>query len=304
MKHAMIIIAILILCSSSAIAQHSNDARGGGATINTNSKMAYHNGPVMYGAAHVYFIWYGCWSETCGNAGSPTTVQLVSDFASTIGGTPYFQMNALYTGGAGGGPTGAAFFSGSVFDHTYSHGFDLTETQIEDIVREQIETNGVPQDPGGIYVVMASADIAARETGFCAPEGNTPPLHGLSMAFGSQMKYAFVGNPARCPTVEAPQFITANGVRLPTPNNDFAADSMITTLAHVLNTTVSNPHGSAWYDRYGLENADKCMNTFGTTFTSANGARANVRWGGRDYLIAQNWINDKRQKCGMQLYQF
>ena len=303
MKNAMIIIAILMTTTSwsASISAQRPDAR---ANINTNTKILYHNGPVMTGTSDVYFIWYGCWSATCGNTNAAITTTLVSDFTSSIGGSPYFQMNALYTGGSGGAPSGGLMYAGSVFDQTYSHGFDLTEAQIEDIVREQIETNGLPQDPAGIYIVLASADIASNSTGFCAPQGNTPPLHGVSTAFGSQAKYGFVGNPLRCPTVEAPQFMEANGTRLPTPNNDFSADSMITALAHVLNTIVSNPHGSAWYDRYGLENADKCMGTYGQTWTTSNGARANQRLGGRDYLLGQNWINDRRQKCGLQLYQF
>ena len=55
------------------------------------------------------------------------------------------------------------------------------------------------------------------------------------------------------------------------------------------------------YDRYGLENADKCKNTFGETYLTSNGARANanVRFGARDYLIQQNWVNDRKPRCAM-----
>jgi hypothetical protein len=74
---------------------------------------------------------------------------------------------------------------------------------------------------------------------------------------------------------------------------------MASTIAHVLDGTVTNPAGSGWFDRYGLENADKCAGTFGQTYTTANGARANLRLGQRDFLIQQNWVNDRRGRCAM-----
>jgi len=48
---------------------------------------------------------------------------------------------------------------------------------------------------------------------------------------------------------------------------------------------ITNPTGGAWFDRYGLENAAKCVGQFGTTYATANGARANLRLGSLDYLI-------------------
>jgi hypothetical protein len=253
----------------------------------------------MGGASGVYVIWYGCWQDDCGTRGSSVTTGLIADFTSSIGGTPYFQLNHLYPGGSGNAPSGGLLYAGSIFDRSYSHGLDLTKVGIEDLVRQHIENNDLPEDPSGIYIVIASADVSSNTTGFCSLV-NTPPLHGTSTAFGSQAKYGFIGNPVRCPSLEAPQFVKADGTLLPTPNGDFAADSIASNLARVLNNIVSNPHGSAWYDRYGLETADKCWNTFGATYTTANEARANVRWGGRDYLIQQNWVNDRKGRCAMQ----
>jgi len=97
----------------------------------------------------------------------------------------------------------------------------------------------------------------------------------------------------------APQFVAANGSLLPTPNGDLAADAMASNIAHVLSTMVTNPMGEGWYDRYGLENATKCQGTYGQTYTTASGARANLRLGYRDFLIQQNWVNDKRGRCAL-----
>jgi hypothetical protein len=62
---------------------------------------------------------------------------------------------------------------------------------------------------------------------------------------------------------------------------------------------VTDPTGGGWFDRYGLENAAKCVGQFGTTYLTANGARANLRLGRRDYLIQQNWVNDRKGHCAM-----
>jgi hypothetical protein len=259
--------------------------------------MEYHNGPIMSGASDVYFVWYGCWTNDCGNRGSANTIALITELTSSIGGTPYFQLNHLYGGGDGQSPSGGLFYSGSIYDNTYSHGFDLTEEDVKDIVKTGIENFHLPQDPSGIYIVMTSADIASSSTGFCSQVGAAPP-HGTVEAFGSQAMYGLVGNPNRCPSLEAPQFMSG-AASLQTPNGDFAGDAMASTLARLLSNIVTDPYRNAWYDRSGLETADKCYGTFGQTYTTANGARANVRWDGHDYLIQQNWVNGKPARCAM-----
>ena len=56
---------------------------------------------------------------------------------------------------------------------------------------------------------------------------------------------------------------------------------------------------SLQYDRHGYKNGDKCAWTVGTTYTVANGSRANVKLGSRDYLIQQNWVNANGGYCAM-----
>lgn len=62
----------------------------------------------------------------------------------------------------------------------------------------------------------------------------------------------------------------------------------------MLSEVSTNPLGTGWYDRYGLENAEKCEGTFGQTYTTSNGAKANMKLGSRDYLIQQNWERTPR----------
>jgi hypothetical protein len=282
-------------CLATASAQTIAGSQKPG-NVNTTTKITYHDGPIMSGTPGVYFIWYGCWDGTCGNAGNPTTQSTLADFVSNVGGSPYFQINAMYPNMSGQAPSGALLYGGSVVDR-YSHGMELTQADIAGIVQDQIVSNGLPQDPGGIYVVIASADVGSVATGFCV--ASALAHHGTGYALGTQFMYAFLGNPTRCPSIAAPQFFS-RGAQLPSPNGDLAADAMASTISQLLSGVVTNPTGGGWFDRYGLENAAKCVGQFGTTYATSNGARANLKLGGRDYLIQQNWVNnDRKPHCAM-----
>src|SRR5215831_8444131 len=95
-------------------------AQGPKNSPNTKSPILYHDGAVMAGTADIYLIFYGCWTDSCGSNGSTKTVDVVSQFAQSIGGTTYFQLNALYPNSLGQTPSGGAIFGGAV-DDNYSH---------------------------------------------------------------------------------------------------------------------------------------------------------------------------------------
>lgn len=61
--------------------------------------------------------------------------------------------------------------------------------------------------------------------------------------------------------------------------------------------------GDGWYDGFGLGKADKCEGQFGSTYETANGAKANLRLGQRAYLIQQNWANDGEGRCRMNQFE-
>src|SRR5215467_11101503 len=295
---ALLAISLLAL-GPSALAQEAismQAATSHNSNEKTNSRILYHNGFVMVGSTNLYIIWYGCWDNTCGtSAGDVGTRLILEDFAYNIGASPYFQINAGYADESGYTPSGSLPFGGEVVDQ-YSHGFELKVSDLQEIVSNQITQLKLPADPAGIYVVLSSVDVSSPESGFCNPSAQ--PHHGVGYAFGSQFRYAFVGNPMRCPDIAAPQFMSG-ATMLPSPNDSVAADAMASTLAHVLSTTITNPRGDGWFDRYGLQNADKCANQFGATYSTPNGARANLRLGQRDYLIQYNWVNDKKGRCAI-----
>ena len=285
MKRLFMLVVVCALAVTPLAAQKSR--------VTTTSKMLYHDGSVLTGNQNIYVIWYGCWNSDCGIIGDTKTRDILTDFLTSIGNTPYAQINSTYTNSAGAAPNGAFIYGGDVLDTSYSHGVDLTQSDITGIISDLVNNFLLPQDPNGIYIVMASADVASTAMGFCT--ASTPSYHGRGIVNGNFVNYIFLGNPMRCPSVAGPWVSTLS----PTPNGSYTADVLASNLAHGLNTSLTNPAGDGWFDRYGLENADKCQNTFGPTYLTANGAYANVRFGSRDFLIQQNWVNDRKARCAM-----
>ena len=241
----------------------------------TRYKIEYHGAPVLTGVRNLYVIYYGNWQNT------PVGDFLIyADFFSYLGSSPYFQTAARYPNAAGQAPSGSLLYGGAALD-AFSHGPTLSDADIADIVSSRILASELPLDPSGIYIIMASPEVAQTSglfATYCA-------MHGTSVTLGFGSPYIFVGSPARSPTRCAPQSVG--------PNGTLAADAAVSLAAAELLDTVTDPTFGAWYDRLGLEAADKCAWTFGTTYTAPNGARANVRLGSRDYLLQQLWVPSK-----------
>jgi hypothetical protein len=295
---ASITLALTLAPLAPVAAQHADSQDTTNATASgstrTDSRIVYHNGPVLTGTQVIYAIWYGYW------ANDVETQLIVADFISDLGSSVYFQINTGYPNGGGTAPNGALTLGGGALD-AYSHSASLTQADVADVVANAILTGGVPLDPSAIYVVLTSPDVTVTDaaTQFCLTCCN---LHGDSVVNGSAFRYVFVGHPRRCPGACAAQFSNKQS-----PNGNYAADAMAAWLAHALNAVVTNPTGSGWYDRYGLENSEKCEGTFGTTYPVTNHwgepAEANIRLGYRNYLLQQNWVNGKKGHCALSYLQ-
>jgi hypothetical protein len=238
----------------------------------------YHGGPVILGTTNVYYIWYGNWS---GNTAST----ILENLASSIGGSPYFSINTSYYNGSNAHVSNSVNFVTSTTDN-YSQGKSLTDAGVQAVVANATKTLG--HDTNAVYFVLTSADVN-ETSGFCTQYCG---WHTHGTIAGMDIKYAFVGNPDRCPSACAEQTTTS-------PNGNIGADGMASIIAHELEEAVTDPDLNAWYDRRGQENADKCAWTFGTTYASTNNSKANMRLGGKDYLIQQNWVNASGGYCAL-----
>jgi hypothetical protein len=239
----------------------------------------YHGGPVLLGTVNVYYIWYGNWS---GNSATSLLSTLVSD----LNNSSYEHINTTYYNGTNQHVSGQLHLAGQVNDN-YSEGTSLGDANIESIVANHCSSLG-GCDTNGVYFVLTSADVN-ETSGFCTQYCG---WHTDSTISGKNIKYAFVGNPDRCPS--------ACEAQTTSPNGNSGADGMASIIAHESEEAISDPDLNAWYDRRGEENADKCAWTFGTVHAAANGSAYNFVGGsGTEWLIQQNWVNASGGYCSM-----
>jgi hypothetical protein len=246
-------------------------------------QIIYHGGPVMTNAngVNVYVIWYGNWS---GNSG--TTI--VPDFLNNLGGSPYFGINTTYYDASNVHITNKVTLKGQATD-SYSQGTSLSDAKVKTIVSHAISTGALPKDTTGVYFVLTSQDVN-ETSGFCTQYCGWHTHGSISSA---DIKYSFVGNAARC--------INACAAQSTSPNGNPGVDGMVSVIAHELEEAATDPDLNAWYFSSGNENADQCAWTFGTEYTVANGSKANMKLGSRDFLIQQNWIQAASGKCALHL---
>ena len=250
---------------------------GIGQAVTLGNGISYHNGPVMQGTTHVYYIWYGNWAQ------DPNANGILTNLAAHIGGSPYFNINTTY-GDTTGNVANAVSYAGSTSD-AGSLGTSLSDNGIWTIVTNSINSGQLPLDANGVYFVLTAPGVKETSgflTQYCG-------WHTYGTIGSTNVKFSFVGD-AQGPSLGA---CAAQSV---SPNGDPGADAMASVLAHELEESVTDPLLNAWYDSTGAENADKCAWTFGTTY-SANGAAANMALGGLNYLIQQNWLNAGGGKC-------
>jgi Phosphate-induced protein 1 conserved region len=252
-----------------------NAAKFAGST--SNNGIFYHGGPLMLGIPNVYYIWYGAWS-------GDTAMTLLPSFATGLNNSAYFQINSTYSNVHVSGQTSL----GNQTTDNYSQGTALSDTAVQTVVANAISAGRLPPDANGVYFVLTSADVN-ETSGFCT---QYCAWHNHATINGMNIKFGFIGNPARCPTA-------CSGQQGATPNNNLGADGMANLIAHELSESVTDPNLDAWFDRRGYENADKCAWTFGTTQTASNGSKYNVTLGGYQWLVQQNWVNASGGYCAL-----
>jgi hypothetical protein len=229
-----------------------------------------HHGPVMVGPVNLYLIWYGTWTGSAART-------VVTDVAQNIGTSSYYEMITTYRDDCGTPLSTGAVLAGEAED-LYSLGSTLSESEIQQVISNAITNGSLPADPNGVYYVLTSADVIA-ESGQCV---TYCAFHNYFDVGTTRIKYAYVGDANRCPDKCAPQALG--------PNGPSGGDAMASLFAAMLFSTQTDPTFNAYYDRRGFEASDKCAWTYGATYLTENGAKANVKIGERDYLIQQNWV--------------
>lgn len=252
--------------------------------VTTGNGISYGGGPVMSGTVNVYYIWYGDW------VGS-STVGILTDLAQGISGSEWMNMNSTYGDNTGHTAATAIRFAGSTNDN-YSQGRNLTGDGIGVVVNTAITSGRLPRDTNGVYFVLSSRDVTQSDAfgAFCAGYCG---WHTHQVFTGSDIKYAFVGDPTPC-------LSTCTHQPTNSPNGNPAADGMASVLAHELTETITDPVFNGWVNG-NTENGDLCAWSFGGTSLAPNGSQMNAHLGARDYLLQQNWVNASGGYCGNRI---
>jgi Phosphate-induced protein 1 conserved region len=280
--------------------EQSEDLAPGEAAVNqsviTGNGISYHGGPVMPGTVNVYFIWYGNWTNGPHASDSQTTKSLIDILFDSggMGGSGYALINSTY-GDSTHNVTGDFVLAASTTNN-YSKGKQLSDSAVQSVVSSAITSHALPSDTNGIYFVLTSSDVT-ETSGFCLFYCG---WHKRATIAGADIKYAFVGNPDRCPS--------ACEAQTKSPNGDSGADAMASIMAHETEEAISDPDLNAWYDSSGSENADKCAWKFGPTTGRVGSGAYNQTFGGHNWLIQMNWENARKggcdQKKGGTFYNF
>ena len=202
---------------------------GTGGSVTTGNGISYHNGPVMRSGVNIYYIWYGNWAQ------DPTANAILTDLASNLGGSPYFNINTTYGDTMGNVPN-TVRYGGAVTD-LGSLGTSVSDNGIWTLVSNAIKTFGA--DPNGVYFVL-TAPYVAETSGFLSQYW---ARHTYNYFGSTKIKYAFVGNPAAG--------MGSCSVQATSPNGDAQADAMATGIAHELEEAATDPELTAWYDSTG-----------------------------------------------------
>jgi hypothetical protein len=270
-----------------------------GDAVVTGNGINYHGGPVLKAnPVPIYLIFYGNWNSTGSN--TQASVSLIEHFVSTLGNTPIEHIATTY-GDNTGNVSGNVSLGGVTFVNSSTN---LNDTSLRTTVSNAISSGALPRNANGIYMVLSSSNIN-ETSGFCTRYCG---FHTHATLGGADIKYAFVGNPDRCPSgCEAQR----TGPNSPATNVG-GADGLINVLSHEQFEAITDPDLNAWFDSSGQEDSDKCNFNFGTTSTctstsicSAAGKAAASRWnvsfGNNDWLIQTQWENAAGGRCVLHL---
>src|SRR5947209_1587410 len=183
------------------------DALTTGGTGVVTPAITWHGGPVI-ATPTIYLIWYGNWNQSNGSDNSAGQ-NIVRDFASNIGGSPYFQLNTTYSISGTNITGNANLGSNGVFEatDTGSQGTRLRDSSILNIVNSAISGGKLPYDINGVYFVLTSSNIS-EQSGFCTRYCG---WHTANNGSVGHLRYSFVGNANRCLSACAAQTTGPNG---------------------------------------------------------------------------------------------
>ena len=283
-----------LLASSYLEYTHNEASRTGGST-----GISYHGGPVLQAGTNVAAVY---WAASPIYAGGPAAGtngagsgdgSLVGFFMRNLGGTPYYNINSTYTDGSGRKIVNSVTYTQFYANNTSvpANGASVSDAQMVAMLQAAFDAGKLTYDANTLYNIFSAGSVnlgGGFGSNYCAYH-----THG-TVTIGGVAKTVLY---SAMPYDYAQASVCSNGTA--SPNGDPGADAEVNTLAHEIEETTTDMMGNAWFDGRGYENADKCAWTWGTTYTTANGGVANMKVGGKDFLVQRNWVNAGRGGCAL-----
>ncbi|CAI5463685.1 unnamed protein product [Closterium sp. Yama58-4] len=246
---------------------------------------------VMSDPIKVYLIWHGAFSHAQKEV-VRTFVRSLSSSEGTVAG--WWDISELYDDCNGNTVSASVSLGGEMQVRPNAMRLLLGERSIVNLVRMGINRGKFPADKNGVYFVIGNRYSKQWSSlnpwgdnfcsGFCG-------WHSYRTIKGKQLKYAFVGNPAgRCMWSCGGKTLY-NAAAGPSGVGK-GMDSVVSTLAHELTESATDPYLATWSDADGYENADVCDIDFTSSdlSTTSDGAPYNlVGIGGSKFLVQKNY---------------
>ena len=315
MKRLLVIAAATAIASGSGLAAtavaappspanpvgHSSDIQGVvhskhmvGKPGGSGGNLSYHGGNVMHGSTTYAIYWVP--SNYSVQTGYSTLInQYFGDVAADSGKTSnVYYSDTQYSDGAGkitySGTFGGSWTDTTAYTNDCNDTVSATTVCVSDADIQASVMRAAAANPD--WVVGASSQFfvfTAKNVGSCFDSSHCAfsyycAYHG-DFTNGSQ-HFIYANQPytntapSSCGTGQAPDgAATAD------------ADSTINVTSHEHNEAITDPYGTAWFDRTGAENGDKCAWKFGTALGGSSGTLYNQLINGHHYYLQQEWSN-------------
>lgn len=274
----MISLAIVVALALTTGSNGLNVKQSHPSSLHTTTKtnqLTYHGGPLLTNSAtiNVYLIWYGHISQKDKTtitdffaSFSPSSDLSISRKQRPPTVSKWWKTIQSYKDKAGSSVPGTVRLVKQIGDK-YSSGKNIKRAQIANLVQNKIETNVLPFDPNGIYLVLTSRDVTVER--FCMSScgfHDTKTIH----AKGYKVVFGHVGDASlQCPGFCAwPYAVPAYGPPfkpLVAPNN-VGIDGVVINIATVLAGAATNPFKDGYYQgdvQAPLEAVTACSGKFG-----------------------------------------
>ncbi len=191
--------------------------------------------------------------------------------------------------------------TGAIYSDTTSYTNCLTDTQIQSELATVQAAHSLPADLADLYVVflpegvescMTSADGA--QDGSCTENDAGQSTFCGYHSFISSGPLIYVDMPFPIYNSEthktcSPQFGPGNE----SPNGELDADVELSWVSGEMNGAITDPEGTAWYDRKGKEINDDCRFIYGSVLGGTTpGGLYNQTINGAHYFLQEEFSNE------------